>query len=62
MKQNDKGVTVEAGEENQAHSPTSSVPADPLISSSSSGDNEPEGPRCESSSVEVYDGTAVPDF
>ena len=42
--------------------PASSVPADPLISSSSSADIQPLESRWEPNSVDVYDGTAVPDF
>lgn len=42
--------------------PANSVPADPLISSSSSGVIDPSGSRWESNNVEVYDGTALPDI
>ena len=42
--------------------PASSVPADPLISSSSSADIHPLESRWEPSSVDVYEGTAVPDL
>ena len=42
--------------------PANSVPADPLISSSSSGAIDPFGSRWESNNVEVYDGTALPDL
>ena len=42
--------------------PANSVPADPLISSSSSGAIEPSASRWESNNVEVYDGRALPDI
>ena len=49
-------------EEDMKNLPANSVPADPLISSSSSGAIDPSGARWESNNVEVYDGTAIPDF
>ena len=42
--------------------PANNVPADPLISPSSSGAIDPSGSRWESNSVEVYDGIALPDI
>lgn len=55
-------ITHQIAEEERDVVPASSVPADPLISSSSSADIQPLESRWESSSVDVYDGTAVPDL
>lgn len=42
--------------------PVKRVPAEPLISSSSSGAIKPFRSQCEPSNDDVYDGTAVPDL